>query len=170
MGAPGYNCPFSAGGTIRSCTTVREGNQAKAAILVDMTNADADLTYTAVKYGESENDIQVVHVDPAANNAALAVSVVGRVITVSLATDGAGVITSTAAEVVAAIAGSAAAAALVVATDENAGAGVVNAKAAATLTGGLYNGCPCYDTGAQDCTFAQFLLWQPRGGAVPDEH
>ena len=136
----------------------------KAAVTVDMTNANADLTYTAADYGTSYNGITVTHVDPSANDAELAVTVSGHAITVSLATGPAGAITSTAAEVVAAV--NAVSPALVVATDEGDGSGIVNAAVAATLTGGSnkayvhfkpatlsVTGGPVYASLIEDATF-----------------
>ncbi|TLM66016.1 MAG: hypothetical protein FDZ69_07485 [Deltaproteobacteria bacterium] len=111
------------------------GNVA-AAVTINMTNATADLTYTAVKAGSAGNLINVVHVDPGANDAELAVSVFVETITVSLATDGSGTITSTAAEVKAAVNAHAEASALVICEDEGAGSGIVNAVANTNLAGG----------------------------------
>lgn len=108
----------------------------KAAKIFNMTNANADLTYTADATGLAGNSIGIVHSNPGAINKALAVTVVGKVITVSLATDGAGAITTTAAQVKTAIEALPAAAALVDVAYEGTGAGVVNAMAGAYLTGG----------------------------------
>lgn len=107
-----------------------------ASLTSNMTAATSDLTYTAVVPGSAGNSINVTHVDPGASNAALAVSVFVKTITISLATNGAGAITSTAAQVKAAVNSHAAAAALVTCEDEGAGSGVVNALANANLTGG----------------------------------
>lgn len=169
---PNYNCPYSAGGAaVMTCTAVRQYGQAKASGVVNMTNANADLTYTAVAYGQAGNSITVEHVDPSDINQSLAVSVVGTAIVVSLATNGAGAITSTAAEVVAAITGDAEAAALVTVTDEGDGSGVVNAKPEQALTGGEYHGCPSYNTETEDCNVFAAAARNVRvaGGDVPDE-
>ena len=86
------------------------------------------LTWTADSYGVTPT----VHlVDPGENDASLAVSVVGSVITVSLATDAGGDITTTAADVITAIGGDADAAALVdvANTDTSTGAAAVVAEA-----------------------------------------
>ncbi len=87
---------------------------------------------------EGGNDLSVAFVDPGAAHSPLSVSVSGDDITVSLATGSSGAITSTAAEVVAAINASPAASALVVAYTYrgNAGGGVVSAGSA-DLTDGL---------------------------------
>lgn len=109
----------------------------KAALTSDMTNANADVTLTAVNYGSAGNGISVVYVNPSANSQSLTVLVNGLAIRVLLATNGSGTITSTATLVVAAINAHAAASALVVATAEGSGAGVVNAKSVAYLAGGV---------------------------------
>ena len=121
-------------GTIR--VTTPAATAAAATLTTDMTNATADITLTAVTAGAEGNDISVAYVDPSGNDQALAVVVSGKAITVNLATGPAGAITSTAALVKAAINASAAASALVTAEDEGTGTGVVNAVAAANLTGG----------------------------------
>lgn len=111
-------------------------NESAAAVTINMTAATSDLTYTAVTAGADGNSINVTHVDPGAADAVLAVSVFVKTITVSLATNGAGAITSTAAQVKAAVNAHAEAAALVTCEDEGAGSGVVNAVANTFLTGG----------------------------------
>lgn len=104
---------------------------------------DNALTFTAVAYGADGNSITIEYVDPAANDAELSVSVTDTAITVNLATDEAGLITSTAADVLAAIEAAPAADALVTvvidASDTGAGddgSGVVTALASAPMTGG----------------------------------
>lgn len=72
-----------------------------------------DLTFTARAGGTGGNSITITFVDPAGNNAALSIGVVGTDITVNLATDGASAPTSTAAQVAVALKASAAAMALV---------------------------------------------------------
>jgi hypothetical protein len=110
--------------------------QAKASALVDMTNANADLTYTARAFGYAGNSISVTHVDPAGNSQPLTVSVSGTAITISLATNGGGAITSTANTVAAAVAANADANNLVSVAVEGTGLGVVNAKAKQNLING----------------------------------
>lgn len=109
----------------------------RATVTVDMTNANADLTYIAKAYGTSGNSISVTHVDPAGNDQPLVVTVSGKDITVSLKTGSGGAIESTAAEVKAAVDAHAEASELVTVAVEGGGAGVVNALAKATLTGGV---------------------------------
>lgn len=74
------------------------------------------VTVTAVTPGRAGNAISVQLQKPSANDAALSVSVAGNAITVSLATGATGLVTSTAAQVIAAINGHAPAAALVTAS------------------------------------------------------
>lgn len=116
---------------------------ARATLSRNPAGDDNALTFTAVKYGAYGNGITIAYVDPAANSQSLAVSVSGKDITVSLATNGGGSITSTAAQIKTAIEASAAAAALVtcaVNTSDSGsaddGSGVVTALAAAAMTGG----------------------------------
>jgi hypothetical protein len=106
----------------------------KASLAINMTNALADLTYTAVTSGSRGNSITVAHINPAANNQTLAVTVVSEAITISLATGAGGAITSTAAQVAAAV--NAHASLLVTASAEGNGSGIVNAVAATNLAGG----------------------------------
>lgn len=109
---------------------------AAGSALVDMTNANADLTYTARRVGRATNDISITHVNPGAASQPLTVSVAGNDITVSLATNGASAITSTANQVKAAIEASADANNLVTVAVEGTGLGVVNAKAKQNLING----------------------------------
>lgn len=109
-----------------------------ATVTIDMTNALSDLTYTAVDYGTAGNSITVTHVDPSGNDQPLAVNVDGTDITVSLATGPAGAITSTAAEVKAAVNVHADASLLVLCEDEGVGSGIVNAEAVTSLAGGAF--------------------------------
>lgn len=126
---------------------------------VNPAGDDNGLTFTAVKYGVDGNTISIKYVDPGANDAALSVSVSGTVITVSLATGVAGAITSTAAEVLAAVnadpvAGRMVVASIYAADDGSAddGSGVVTAMALSTLSTGAGDaigvalpGCICID-------------------------
>lgn len=134
---------FSISGSM-SITTAQSGAivisppaDVQATVTINMTNALADLTYTAVAHGTEGNDIAVTHVDPGGVTAALAVSVTGKDITVSLAR-AASAITSTAAEVKAAVNAHPAASALVTCEDEGAGTGIVNAVVHTHLAGGTH--------------------------------
>lgn len=109
-----------------------------ASIILDSTNANSDILVTAINAGTVGNSIKVELKDPSGINQALSVSVVGNAIVVSLATDGAGVITSTATDVIAAINAHLVAKDLVVAAnaDSNDGTGVVEAIVATALANG----------------------------------
>lgn len=118
--------PDAAGAVAATLTTGRVS--AKTAIL-----------YTAATAGIAGNQITVETVDPGSNSAALAVTVAGNAITVSLATDAQGAITSTAAEVYAAVNNAPAATALVAAANATGsdGTGVVlPSRVPLALTGG----------------------------------
>lgn len=97
--------------------------------------ANQGLTYTADAEGTVGNSITVALVDPADTDQALAVSVTGSAITVSLATDSLGAITSTATLIAAAVNANAAAAALVTVTGS--GASAVTELTATALSGGV---------------------------------
>lgn len=104
---------------------------------------DNALTFTAVAYGASGNDITIAYVDPGDADVALSVAVDGTDIVVTLETDSESAITSTAADILAAIEVDAAADALVTVAINAAdsgigddGSGVVTALASAPMTGG----------------------------------
>lgn len=99
-----------------------------------------DLRYDAATPGEDGNLITISYVDPASNSAALSVSVSGLDIEVSLATDGSGDITSTAAQIKAAIEAESDADDLVTATVAGVGSNVQAAVTATSMTGGRSNG------------------------------
>jgi len=110
---------------------------------VNPTGDDNGLTFTAKTYGAAGNNISIRYVNPAANSASLEVSVAGPSITVSLATNGGGTITSTAAQVKTAIEANAAASALVsvaIMTSDSGvaddGSGVVTAMNPTSLANG----------------------------------
>ena len=114
--------------------TVPAGVKATGKTGVGITNGE--LTWTAKTAGIAGNDIVIIQQDPAGNDQALAVAADGNVITIALATDGSGVITSTAAEIKAAIEADAPCDALVGVVYDGTGAGVEkdeNVK----LSGGL---------------------------------
>lgn len=118
---------------------VAETRATKTTGVIGNNNA---ILWSANRRGTAGNSITVALVDPSANNAALSVSVTGTAITVNLATSGAGAITSTAAQVIAAIEASEAASALVEVANAGAstGAAAVAAVAAGPLSGGADNG------------------------------
>lgn len=132
-------------GVVGSAITVNLATDTgvKSSLSVNPAGDDNALTYTAVTAGPGGDAISIEYVDPAANDASLSVGVVGDAITVNLATGGGGAITSTAADVLAAIEASGPAAALVTvaidAADTGAGddgSGVVTAMALANLASG----------------------------------
>lgn len=127
----------------------------QASATINPTGDDNALTITAREYGTGGNSITVTYVDPGANDAALSVTVAGKSIVVSLATNGGGTITSTAAEVKAAIEAHQPAHALVtVAIDdsdtgtEDDGSGVVTAIASTALENGAGTGIGIAKPGA----------------------
>lgn len=112
------------------------GYRRKAMGTVGSTTATA-VVYTTKAWGhEGGNQVTTQHVDPGVPSSPLGVSVSGNAITVSLATNASGAVTSTGAQVVAAINASPAASALVTVNTYrgNAGAGVVAAGARVTLS------------------------------------
>lgn len=113
-----------------------------AALETAMTGDNNDIKLTAKDDGTGGAAISLTLVDPAANSKDLAVSVVGKGISVSLATGAAGAITTTASELIAAINADEAAAALVTASlkGTDTGAGVVTALAKTSLANGGLTG------------------------------
>lgn len=110
-----------------------------AALSTGRLSANTLLTHTADTAGAAGNLISVDFVDPGANDESLAVAVSGNAITVTLATNASGVITSTAAQVLAAINADGTAGALVTVTHGTGSDGsgvVVPTRAAQFLTGG----------------------------------
>lgn len=110
----------------------------KSKLLTGVVGTNNALTFTSKLTGAAGNATTIALVNPAANNAALAVTVLGGAITVSLATGVAGAITTTATQLAAAIAGDAAANALVAVANTGAstGAGLVASVAVSNLAGG----------------------------------
>ena len=151
---PGLVVPVTAEGAISAFEEVMVGATGKATAFDSASAAVAAtlatgvvgnnnaLTWTAQDAGEAGNGISVCLRDPAGNNQSLSVTVSGNDIVVNLATGAGGAITSTAADVDAAIAASAAANSLVAVANTGAstGAGVVVAVAATNLSGGLDEG------------------------------
>lgn len=102
---------------------------------LDSTPVDSDLDLTAKSKHIGSDKISIEMIDPGAPSQSLSVDVSGRKITVNLATSTASAITSTAAQVKAAIEADAEANALVTVALETAGTGVVEAIAETTLDG-----------------------------------
>lgn len=118
----------------------RNDAEVLALLTTALLGSNNDLKYSAVAgQGDGANGITVAYVDPGAPSAALSVVVAARVITVNLATDGGSVITTTAAQIAAAIALSIPASRLVTVVNApgNDGTGIVTALAATHLAGGL---------------------------------
>lgn len=110
-----------------------------ASLTTALTGANNDLVFTAVAgQGQTANGISVRYVNPGAPSISLDVSVIGLAITVRLATNGSSVITTTAAQITAAIAADPDASFLVTSANApaNSGAGVVTALSATPLAGG----------------------------------
>lgn len=110
----------------------------EATLTTNLTGNNNDLLYTAVAGGGSGNAIAVTYIDPAANNQAEHVDVIGTLIKVWLATGVAGAITSTGDTIKASIAAHPVASTLVTAADApaNDGSGAVTAMSTTYLTGG----------------------------------
>ena len=118
--------------------------EVKATLATGVVASDNALTWTSKLTGVNGNNTSVKLVDPGSNSAALAVAVASGAITVSLATDATGAITSTAGDVAAAVAENETANALVGVDDTGAsdGTGVVAATRAAFLSGGIDEAFP----------------------------
>lgn len=118
--------------------------QATASLTLGSVSANTALTYTATAPGAAGNNISIKYRDPGAPDAVLQVSVSGTAITISLATDAEGVVTSTATLIAAAVTASAAASALVTVddTDGSTGAGVVLASSTRFMSGGADEAFP----------------------------
>jgi len=125
-------------GVIGIVGTAPDAEGATAATLT-LGNAPSNtgVTFTATTAGTDGNNARVAFVDPGENSAGLDVSINGNDLTVSLATDTEGAITSTASDVVAAVnvaeSGFLVQAAL---SEGSTGAGVVRTQAFTNLTGG----------------------------------
>jgi len=134
------------GGAAELVTAVADGDGSgvvgiAATLAVDSTNDNSDVTFTAVNGGIAGNNISIEYVDPGLASQPLGIVVVGNAITVNLETDDTGAITSTANDVVAAIAADVApggAAELVTAAADGDGSGVVNVPASASAN--LFSG------------------------------
>jgi len=137
----------------------------KASLITALAGDNNDLKWEWNEPGTHGNDISVKYTDPSANDQALSITFDGRVIDVSLATGAAGAITTTAAEIKAAIAKHDLLKDKVTVTDaaDNNGTGVVTALAAASLADGeAFNVIPTLLL-ADDVTFTTFTS---TGGAA----
>jgi hypothetical protein len=118
--------------------TISSTGSVNASLTTNMTGANNDVVLTARDGGTAGNAITLALIDPAGNDAALDVNVTGGDIVASLATGPGGAITTTASQLLAAIAADSAANALVSGALKtgNSGAGVVTALAETPLAGG----------------------------------
>ena len=107
-----------------------------ATLATNLTGANNDLRFTSKLSGRLGNAIRVRYVSPGVNNAALSVVVSGRDITVNLATNGSGQITSTAQLVANAVTAHAGASALVEVASIDGVVGVVTVMGWTNLSGG----------------------------------
>ncbi len=118
---------------------------ATAQLLTGVEANDNALTWQAASAGNAGNNVEIYLRNPFANSASLAVTVIGTLIIVDLATDAGGLITSTAADIKTAIDGHAQAPTLVsvVNTGASDGTGVVVALSKQTpLAGGADEAFP----------------------------
>lgn len=117
-------------------TTAGGSEVPNASLTTNLDVSNDDLTFTAKTAGPTGTAITIEYVDPAAINQLLAINTVGDVITISLATDAGGIITSTARKIMAAMNTDSAASALVATSlaAGNAGNGVVSAMGPTNLT------------------------------------
>jgi hypothetical protein len=119
---------------------------------IGVEGSNTGLTITALEpTADGGSGLTITIVDPATPSQDLAVTVTGSDISVSLATDGSGDETSTAAEVLAAINADTDASALVIATHTgtSTGAGTMPAVAEATLSGGALVSASAYSVDAE---------------------
>ncbi len=114
------------------------GYRRKAQAVLGSANASRVAVDSLAWGHQGGNGISVALANPGAAGQPLSVAVAGNAITVSLATDAAGTVTSTAAEVVAALNAGAGSLVRAYTFRGNAGAGVVAPAAATTLTDNLH--------------------------------
>lgn len=114
------------------------GTAAAATLSTNLTGDNNDLVFTSVGTTTAANDITVEYVDPGENDASLSVEVDGNAITVNLATDSGGAITTTGDTLKTAYDLVSEATALATVADKaaNDGSGVVTEMAATHLAGG----------------------------------
>lgn len=127
------------------CTAPNTVAAAIAKLDVGVVANNNALSITANASGVPSNNIAVLFKDPRGMSAVLAVSVSGSLITVSLATDAAGIITSTATQIIAAIAAAPQASLMITAANTltSTGVGVMTATSkAGYLAGGVDEAFP----------------------------
>lgn len=136
----------------------------QAFLSTNLAGANNDLVFTAVAIGADGNGITVQYVDPGANDAVLGIVIVGTAITINLATDEEGVITTIADDIsaldfddVVTVADKAA----------NDGSGLVIAMAATPLAGGSNaTGDGTAGKGSRYTNYAAGTLWINTGTAA----
>jgi hypothetical protein len=133
---------LAAGQILAAHTVIARQHDVGASLATGTAAANNGITWNALVGGASGNDVTIALVNPGANNAALAITVTGSAISVSLATGVAGAITTTPNQLLPAIAAEGAAAALVapVHTGASTGAAAVAAVAPTHLSGGSGTG------------------------------
>ena len=102
--------------------TVPSGVKASGVTGLSVTNGE--LTWSAVADGVDGNGVTIIQQDPKGNSAALSMSAVDKTIVINLATDGSGVITTTASDIKTAIEANADATALVTVAYSGDGSGL----------------------------------------------
>lgn len=119
-------------------STVSGSSAVAATLNTGVVGSNNAITWTARDAGNAGNGISVTILGSTGNSVSLAVAVAGNDITVTPATNGSGVITSTADDVKTAVAASAAANSFVTTADTGAsdGSGVIAAVSATNLAGG----------------------------------
>lgn len=115
---------------------ILEKNARNAWTIIEPTGLDNDIKFSAVTAGQGGNKITITYVDLSAVNASLSLSVAGTALTVYLATNGSGQVTTTANDIIAAISASTEASALVSTELIGTGTGVVTAIATVNLANG----------------------------------
>ncbi len=127
----------------RTVVPVTVVTPSSAAYTTSLTGTQNDLVYTAKTPGPGGNSTQVAYIDPGGTTASLSVVVTGFLITVNLAR-AASAITSTGAQIMAAVSANRDAAALVTVAlaSANDGTGIVTALSAQSLAGGGFQTTP----------------------------
>ena len=130
------NLPFLTNGYQRKSMAIMAGTTGIGSQPPSAQRPAAVVLFAQALGHQGGNDIQAEFLNPGAANSPLAISVTGMRITVSLGTDGAGALASTAAQVVAAINANPDATALLTAYTwaGNAGAGIVQPRALVNLS------------------------------------
>lgn len=135
-GNAGVVLTANARGTVGNSYTLVIQNGTPVAATLTKGAGNAGILFTANAAGVGGNAITITVINPGTNNAALAVTNSSNAITISLATDGSAIATSTAAAVVTAFNLAAGPHALVTASNVGSGASLFAVASVASLTGG----------------------------------